>query len=241
MAFQTQRTERPDPADLDLTSGTVTRVAQQAKDPDRVSVFVDERFAFGLAVGLAVEAGLRKGLELTADEQRALLVRQEAFGAKAAALGYVADRARTTTEVRQSLERRGFAEPVIEDALAGLEASGLLDDAAYATAYARSRFTGPGYGPARIRQDLIRRGVDRAAIDAALAELAEAEDVGARAHGDAETKWRALASEPDRRKRIRKTMEFLVRRGHSFDDARSAAEAASAADPDDGDDARWEE
>ena len=243
MAFQTKPRERPDPAALDLQDGTVTRLAQQAKDPERVSVYIDERFAFGLAVDLVYEARLKKGLVLPADEQRRLLVRQESFGAKAAALNYVSSASRTTEEVRRNLAGKGFAESVVEDAVAGLLAAGLLDDVAYAEAYAKSRFTARGYGPTRIRQDLMRRGVARAAIDAALDGLVETEDLDSRAREDADTKWRQLSSEPDRRKRIRKTMDFLIRRGHGFDTARSAAEAAAAADPDDGsDDAeRWEE
>lgn len=240
MSFQTPRRERPDPDALDLTDGTVTRLAQQAKDPDRVSVYLDDAFAFGIAIGLVYEAGLRKGLVLTAEEQRALLVQQEAFGAKAAAFAYVADRARTEAEVRRNLGQKGFAESVTEDAVAALVDAGLLDDAAYAEAYARGRFSGPGHGPARIRQDLIRRGVARAAIDAALSMLAETEDLDDRARADAAAKWRGLASEPDRRKRLRKTMDFLVRRGHTYDTARSAAEAAAADDPEAGDGDRWD-
>ena len=99
--------------------------------------------------------------------------------------------------------------------------------------YAASRFNGPGYGPARIRQDLIRRGVARGDIDAALEELAETEDLGAEAREQAAKKWRSLASEEDARKRQKKTMDYLVRRGFGFDVARSAVEAL-AQDEDDG-------
>ena len=237
MAFQTARRERPDPATMSLADGTVTRVAQQAKDPDRASIYIDDAFAFGLAIDLVIVAGLRRGVALTADEQRELLVRQESYGAKAAALGYVSDQARTAEEVRRNLAGKGFPPSIVDDAVAGLADAGLLDDAAYAVAFARSRFAGRGYGPQRIRQDLMRRGVDRPAIDAALDALAETEDLAERATDDAATRWRSLASEPDRRKRLRKTMDFLVRRGHSFDIARTAAEAAAAGDTDDGDDA----
>ncbi len=244
MAFQTQRRERPDPAALDLADGTVTRLQQQAKDPERASVYIDDAFAFGLAVDLVVAAGLRKGVTLSAAEQRELLVRQESYGAKAAALGYVSDQARTAEEVRRNLTQKGFAESVVEDAVQGLSDAGLLDDAAYAEAYARSRFQNRGHGPQRIRQDLMRRGVARSAIDAAIAALVETEDLVDRATEDAASKWRSLSSEPDRRKRLRKTMDFLVRRGHSFDTARSAAEAAAEAnppDPDADDDAAWDD
>jgi regulatory protein len=236
MAFSTQKRERPDPADLDLQDGTVTRVAQQKKDPDRASVFIDDAFAFGLAVDLVVEAGLRKGVVLTAEAQRALLVRQETFAAKASALAGLSHRARTSTEVRRSLAQKGFAETVVEDTVADLERLGMVDDAAYARAFVRGRFEGRGYGPARLRQDLMRKGVDRTTIDAALAELEETADLGDEARQQAEKKWRALRSEEDVRKRKKKTMDFLVRRGYGFDTAREAVDAVAEGE----DDAPWE-
>ena len=235
MAFNSEQKERPDPADLDLADGMVTRLAQQKKDLDRVSVFVDDAFAFGLAVDLVIEAGLHKGQVLSADEQRALLVRQEAFAAKASALAGLANRARTAQEIRDALARKGFAEAVAEDTVADLERLGLVDDAAYARAFARGRFAARGYGPARLRQDLTRKGVARATIDAALAELTEAEDLGEAARDQAARKWRALSSEDDLRKRKKKTMDYLVRRGFGFDQARSAVDAVA-----DGEEETWD-
>ncbi len=238
MAFQTQRRERPDPADLDLADGTITRLAQQKKDLDRVSVFLDDRFAFGLDVELVVSAGLKKGAVLTADAQRALLVRQESFSAKASALRGLSSRARTSDEVRQSLLQKGYAETIVEDTVAALERMGVVDDAAYARAFVRDRFAGRGYGPARLRQDLMRKGVARRLIDEVLADLEETEDLGDEARQQAERKWRTLSSEADLRKRKKKTMDYLVRRGFGFDDAREAVDRVAA---DDGaDSAHWE-
>lgn len=236
MAFQTQTRDRPDPADLDLVDGTITRIAQQKKDLDRASVFIDEAFAFGLAIELVIEAGLKKGQLLTAEKQRALLSRQETFAAKASALAGLSQRARTAHEVRQSLQRKGFAEPIVEDTVAEMERLGLVDDEGYARAFVRGRFSGRGYGPARLRQDLMRKGVARSAIDAALAELEDVEDVGAEAHAQAAKKWQSLSSEADDRKRKKKTLDYLVRRGFGFDVARAAVDAAS-----DADDTLWDE
>ncbi len=235
MAFQTSRRERPDPDALDLRDGTVTRIAQQAKDPDRASVYLDDAFAFGLAVNLVIEEGLRKGVVLTAERQRDLLRRQETHAARASALASVAARAQTTGEIRRKLSDKGFDGAVVEDTVAALEAMGVVDDAAFARAYARGRFAGRGHGPSRIRQDLQQKGVAREHVDAALADLADEEDVAGRARSDAAQRWAALASEADPRKRKKKTLDFLLRRGHSFDDARQAADAAAADDP--GDDA----
>ena len=230
MPFDSRRRERPDPADLDLADGTVTRVAQQKKDPDRASVYIDDAFAFGLSVDLVIEAGLRKGATLTADAQRALLVRQEVYAAKASALAGLSHRARTAQEVRDALTRKGFDEAVAEDTVADLERLGLVDDAAYARQFVTSRFQARGYGPARLRQDLIKRGVARASIDAALDALTEAEDLGDEARRQAEKRWASLASEADDRKRRKKTMDYLVRRGFGFDQARSAVDAVASDD-----------
>ena len=132
--------------------------------------------------------------------------------------------------------RKGFAEPVVEDTVADLVRLGLVDDAAYARAFVRGRFSSRGYGPSRLRQDLMRKGVAREAIDAALAELTEAEDLGEAAREQAEKKWQSLSGEDDLRKRKKKTMDYLVRRGFGFDKAKSAVEAAAAAD----DEEQWD-
>ena len=232
MPFDTRRRERPDPADLDLRDGTVTRVAQQKKDPERASVYIDDEFAFGLAIDLVVEAGLRKGRALSADEQRALLVRQETFAAKASALRGLDHKARTVDEVRRSLQRKGFADDVVEDTVAALERAGMVDDAAYARAFVQSRFEARGYGPARLRQDLQKKGVARRTIDEALEALTDAEDMEAEAREQAAKKWRTLSAEEDLRKRKKKTMDYLVRRGFGFGTARDAVDQLAADDED---------
>ena len=232
MPFDNRRQERPDPADLDLKDGTVTRVAQQKKDPERASVFVDDAFAFGLAIELVVEAGLKKGEPITAERQRQLLARQEVFAAKASALAGLSHRARTAHEVADALRRKGYADAIVEDTVADLERLGLVDDLAYARAFARGRFSGRGYGPARLRQDLQKKGVAREAIETALGELTEAEDMGEEAREQAAKKWRSLASEDDLRKRKKKTLDYLVRRGFAFDTARSAVDAAASGEDD---------
>jgi regulatory protein len=226
----------PDEPPQDLRDGTITRVVRQQRDAERVSVFVDGAFAFGLALELAVEAGLRKGKTLTAAEQAALLAKEQVHRARAAALDHLSYGAKTTAEVGRKLKEKGFDEAAVEDALAHLASYGYLDDEAYARAFARGRFAGRGYGPQRLRADLLRRGVARETVDAVLEELAEDEDLeeAARRHG--RRRWRALAGEDDLRKRKQKTMDFLVRRGFSFDLARAVTDELARGE---GDAADW--
>ncbi|MEM1055582.1 MAG: RecX family transcriptional regulator [Bacteroidota bacterium] len=230
----------PDPTDL--REGTVTSVKAQATDPNRVSVFLDGRFAFGLAADVAVAEGVRKGLRLTPEAQVALLQKEEVIRARQAALDYVSRGGKTTEEVRRSLSRRGFSDTASADAIAQMERYGYLDDVAYASAFARGRAASRGHGPQRLRADLIKKGVPREAIERALDEL-DTDDLADSAHRLALQRWRALSREADLRKRKKKTTDFLLRRGFSFDQVREAVEAAMENDPHEGDSdegASWE-
>jgi regulatory protein len=78
--------------------------------------------------------------------------------AKDAALRLLAVRARSRRELERRLERRGFAERDITAALDRLSEAGLVDDAAFAAAYAESR-AGRGADSRVIAAELRERGV----------------------------------------------------------------------------------
>ncbi len=217
-----------DEPERDLRPGTVTRLARQKRDAERVSVFIDGAFAFGLALDLVVRAGLRKGQPLTVPEQQALLDDEERLKAKAAALDYIAYQARTETEVRRRLERKGFPPPVADEAVERMRELGYLDDDAYARAYARGRLAGRGHGPQRIRNDLRKRGVAPRTIDAVLEDVVAPDDLRETALRHGRKRWLRLAREEDPRKRRKKLSDFLVRRGYDFDLIREVVETLEA-------------
>jgi regulatory protein len=213
-----------------LRPGTITRLASQKRDAERVSVFIDGAFAFGLALDLAIKAGLRKGQALTVGEQQALLDDEERLKAKAAALDYIAYKARTEHEVRQKLRKKGFPDPVADEAVARMRELGYLDDAEYARAYTRGRLSGRGHGPHRIRADLRRRGIAPSTIDAALADLVEHDDLRETALRHGRKRWRRLQREEDPYKRRQKLAGFLQRRGYDFDLIREVTDVLEAED-----------
>ena len=210
-----ERPQRP------LTPGAVTRLVAQQKNPNRVSVFIDEAFAFGVHVDLVVTFGLHKGQRLNVAAQQQIVQADRVRAAREVALGYLSHSARTEREVRQKLLRSDFDEAVAEDTVVRLRELGYLDDAAYARHYVQARFRNRGYGPGRLRSDLMRRGVAAALIDTVLDELLEQQDMLEAARRHAEKRWPRLAGEPDARKRRKKLSEFLVRRGFSYETARS--------------------
>ncbi|MEJ2060989.1 MAG: regulatory protein RecX [Gammaproteobacteria bacterium] len=79
----------------------------------------------------------------------------------------LARREHSRAELRQKLLQRDFDAQEVEDALDGLEADRLLDDARFAESYVHYR-RGRGFGPLRIRQELQQRGVGSELIGAYL-------------------------------------------------------------------------
>lgn len=208
-----------------LAPGTITRLVAQTRNPERVSVYLDGRFAFGLHRDVVLQHGLHKGLALDVATQERLASADQVLVAKSKALHYLAHRARSEHEVRQKLARSGFSEGVAEQAVARMRELGYLDDAAYAEAYARGRFERGGYGPRRVQNDLLRRGIDRRLIEQTVARVFSVrDDVVEAAREQALRRWPRLAREEDPRKRRKKLHDFLLRRGFSHDTTRRVVE-----------------
>lgn len=199
----------------DIQPGRITALKAQVKTPGRVSVFIEGNFAFGVNRDLVIEFGLTKGLELSVDDQRRILERESEFKARSTALNFISYRDRTEQEVRRRLERSDYSPNVIEDVVEYLKKSNLLDDASFAVSYAEGRFKSGGYGPRRVRHDLRRKGVGRAAADRAVEEVfSERDEIVSAARDLGRRRWEQLSRESDERKRQKKVFDYLVRRGY---------------------------
>jgi len=197
--------------------GTITRLDPQANNDDRVSVFLDGEFAFGIHEDLVVRHGLQVGASLTPEEIREIEADEAYVEAKQTALDYLAYKPRTEQEVRRKLRKQDVPRPVIDDVIARLYELEYLDDESYANDYAHNRFSSKKYGPVRIRRELEERGVDRHLAAAAVDELFAEKSARGAAWEHAEKRWPRLADEDDPRRRRQKLYRYLRRRGFTSD------------------------
>ena len=209
--------------DIDLQPGRITSLRAVKRSPDRISVHIDDRFAFSLHQDVVLAFGLANGKALDVEEQQQMVCQDRVWQARAAALRYVTYRDRTVAEVRRRL-RKAYSDEVADEAVGHLQAMGLLDDRAFAEAFADRRFRQDGHGPVRIRADLLKKGVASDVLEEALDKVFCEEDMLAdRAAELGSVRWRRLASEPDAMKRTRKVCDYLLRRGYPADLARRVA------------------
>ena len=142
-------------------------------------------------------------------------------GAFELAAGALARKERTVAELREWLAARDIEPAEIDAALERLIAIGELDDERFAQRYAEDKRELRGWGPDRIRETLVERGIDREHAEAAAAGESPAEQAergaalllgrGVDLDGEA-GRGRALA--------------YLARRGYDYEVAYQAVRLA---------------
>jgi regulatory protein len=130
-------------------------------------------------------------------------------------LRLLTDRARTRTELAQALARRGVPAAAADTVLERFDEVGLIDDAAFAGQWVRSRHRHRGLARRAIAQELRRKGVDDEVAGEALAEV-DGESEARRARELVDRKLRTLpAGTPEQRATAaRKLVGMLARKGY---------------------------
>ena len=117
----------------------VTALTRQKRNPDRINVFLDETFAFGLAEIAA--ARLQIG-QMLSPEEIAELKRQDSFEkAKQSAFKLISYRPRSVAEVARNLREKSYDEAVVSEVIARMQELQLLDDHAFALYWIEQRET----------------------------------------------------------------------------------------------------
>ncbi|GAA0909152.1 recombination regulator RecX [Rothia nasimurium] len=142
------------------------------------------------------------------------------------ALGLLARREHSRRELRQKLERGGFAREETTAAVERLEGQGYQDDRRFAESLLRTR-VGQGYGPARIRAELRSQGL----ADSEVRTLLEEAGVDWHEIAADQLRRRYGAGSADPAERARRA-QFLLRRGFAAATVRVLTHA-DAEDPDD--------
>lgn len=134
-------------------------------------------------------------------------------------------RGQSRAEVAELLRRREIDAVVAEVELDRLESVGLIDDRALAIDLVERLRSRKKLGPSALRNELMRRKLDRSAIDEALADSADEggdDDLVVELARDRARRLGGL----DRSTAERRLIDFLARKGHSGSTARDAARRA---------------
>ncbi len=190
-------------------AGTITALRFQKRNKDRVNVYLDGQFAFGLTAIEAVR--LRVGQMLSDDDVARLQVQDEVERAYERALYFLSYRPRSEAEVRRNLRKKNVEDRVAEVVVERLTRTGLLDDQEFARYWVESRLQFNPRGVRALRHELRQKGISDPVITDTLADFNE--EAAARKAAEAGVRRLACLEGRDFRRRLG---AYLARRGFPY-------------------------
>jgi regulatory protein len=187
----------------------ITALEGQRRRKDRVNLYLDGEFAFGLARSLAMS--LEVGQELAPEEIQRLQAHEEAEEAYKRAVKLISRRPRSEWELRRYFDRREVSDLAQDVVIQRLKKNELVDDLAFAKLWIENRNTFRPRGAFALRMELKRKGVADEIIRKALAGFDDQQAARLAAQKGAR-KWKD-SSEREFKRRLG---GYLKRRGFQY-------------------------
>lgn len=167
------------------------------------------------------EQGLSVGKNLTPEELEQLQAAVGLASAKNRAVRIIASTGVSKKDLHHRLIQKGETPAHADETLRWLEELELLDDGKTAAQLVRSAVA-KGYGKARIKQILFQKQIPEEYWEEALEQVPDMDDAV-----DKFLNQRLRGREPDE-KELKRTIDALLRRGHSWQDIRAGLRRYSA-------------
>jgi regulatory protein len=194
----------------------ITALKLQKRNHQRVNVYLDGEYAFGLA--RIVAAWLAVGTELSDEKIAQLQAEDQRESAYQHALNLINFRPHTEVEIRQNLRRHKMDEEIIQYVLERLKDSGLVNDAGFANNWVDNRVELRPRSRRALAFELRQRGVDSDIIEQTLEKV----DDSAMAYQAAQRQAHKIKNYEWREFRL-KMLRYLAQRGFTYEVSAEAA------------------
>jgi len=138
---------------------TVTSIKQQKGRKNRVSIFLNGKYSFGLSLDVAHEFNIHTGQQLTTLEISVINKFELFRKAISTSLRYVSYRPRSESEIRTRLRRQKYDNDLIDEVMDKLRAQKVVDDISFAEFWKDSRGFFSPRSKRLIKLELRRKGI----------------------------------------------------------------------------------
>ncbi len=191
----------------------ITDIRPQVKDESRFSVYINDQFAFGISAFDLLKFSLKVGKQITDAEKETILEALDQTKCQEYANALVCKKMYTEKELYHKLNTKGFSQDVIQNVIARLKEYKYVDDYEYTKMYIQE--TQEKYGVYKIKQKLYQKGIEKSLIDELTTDLENS--------NTAYSLLRAkLRGNRPQREAYQKYIRFLLQKGFSFEDAKTA-------------------
>ena len=191
----------------------ITKIKSQ-NNKDRVNIYLDGEFAFGLSLEIAYKYNLKENMEIDESYIENVLKSEEQNRANDYALKFLSNRWRTEKEIVDKMIKKGFDEEVINETLAYLKKYNFIDDRRFAEIYTEEKIRLKKLGNYRIKHELQNKGVDESIASEIVEKYSDNEYERAM---ELATKKIKSYKNDDKNAIYRKLGGYLQRRGYSFE------------------------
>lgn len=186
----------------------ITNLKQGVKKPNRVNIFVDDKFSFSLDVSQVVELKIKVGQEISEDKLEEFKKTSEYGKLYQRTLEWVLMRPRSEKETRDYLYKKIYDKKLnknyINEIINRLQSKNYLDDLKFAEWYVENRFVKKGISKKRLSMELKKKGISNEIAEKVL----EARD-------DEEEIKKIIAKKRDKYT-DEKLIQYLCRQGFSY-------------------------
>lgn len=194
----------------------VTSVEPQKKNPKRFNVFLDGEFAFGADEDLVVNRRLIIGKIIDLRDLDKILFEAEVGKLMEKMYRWFGLRQHSEKEVRDYFRKKTFSQMVVDAVIKVLKTKEMINDLAFAKAWAEARRRSKQKGIKAIKAELFQKGIAKEIIEEVTRvesqELSE-EELAKQALEKKMKSWKNL----DPQKFKQKTYEFLMRKGFEYE------------------------
>jgi regulatory protein len=146
----------------------ITSVEKNRKNRDRLSVYVDGRFAFTISESNFLSLNLYEDLELSEETIEYIKDTLNFLEAKAKAIRFLSIKLRTEKEVRDKLNETGYDYDCTEKVVNELKAIGYINNKLYAQKYIYDRNKLKPLSRKMMKRELLLKGISEDIADEVL-------------------------------------------------------------------------
>lgn len=188
----------------------ITDLKKQQRNPNRISVYLDGEYAFGLSQTVA--AWLQVGQMISAEKVASLQAEETRVAAFQQALRLLSYRPRSEAEIEKKLNDKGFDARVSAYVIQRLTEEGYLGDITFAKTWVENRSTFRPRSRRLLKYELRQKGVSEEHIESALESVKDEPDLAYQAG----IRYAARLADLDRETFRKRLGAFLGRRGFSY-------------------------
>lgn len=189
-----------------------------SKDDEKATVFFDNGEKLILHKDVLYQSGLRKGDEISSDRFSTLNHLETFYLIKQKAFRLLQRRIHTSRELYTKLRQKFSDDLQIKKCLTELQQKGFINDREFALAFISEKQKSKKWSKAKLKSELIKRGVSNEIISEVLNQTFDTEKEFESLKELAEKKLSQFTKkENDKRKVFQKIMMYLQSKGYNYE------------------------